>query len=417
MQVVIFEDEHTRRLTPLVDLKPVYGLVSGCRSLQERFSLAFDGKARLSWHMREALAPWFLEQHPEHLVNAVSEDDLLLVNGRLVCDDAVVRSILGNEPPSGRALLQDGELLFCRTTSDVFRAAGSGQAGLIDTAALAGVLQCGELNGFRLVRNIWDPVALHPELMQEDSSSMDFGTIDGQVHPAAVLVNPQQIFIGRGAVVMAGAVVDASEGFVHIGEGAVVEPQALLMQNVFIDRGARVKSGARIYSNVHIGSSSKAGGEIEDSIMEAFSNKQHDGFLGHSYISHWCNLGAATNTSDLKNNYGKVSIEVEGRRVPTGQQFLGLLMGEHSKCAIGTMFTTGTLVGTSANIFGAGTPARHVPSFSWGNGANGFEASLTDKVVETARVVMGRRRVVMTPAYEALFRSVAANGPGRFSNQ
>jgi UDP-N-acetylglucosamine diphosphorylase/glucosamine-1-phosphate N-acetyltransferase len=187
----------------------------------------------------------------------------------------------------------------------------------------------------------------------------------------------------------------------------VVEPVALLMENVYIAPGARVKSGARIYSNVCIGGGAKAGGEIEDSIMEPFSNKQHDGFLGHSYISSWCNLGAGTDTSDLKNNYSPVSIETAHGKMATGQQFLGLLMGEHSKCSIGTRFNTGTVVGISSNIFGNGMPAKYVPSFSWGDGNPGTARYEADKAVETARKVMARRKVEMSAAYEAMFRAVA----------
>jgi len=141
--------------------------------------------------------------------------------------------------------------------------------------------------------------------------------------------------------------------------------------------------------------------------MEPFSNKQHDGFLGHSYISSWCNLGAGTDTSDLKNNYSQVSIETAHGKMATGQQFLGLLMAEHSKCSIGTRFNTGTVVGTSTNIFGNGMPAKYVPSFSWGDGHTGNGEYEIGKAIETARKVMARRKVEMSAAYEAMLRAVA----------
>ncbi len=151
----------------------------------------------------------------------------------------------------------------------------------------------------------------------------------------------------------------------------------------------------------------KLGGEVEDSIIEPFANKQHDGFLGHSYISSWCNLGAGTNTSDLKNNYSPIKLLLNGREEMTGLQFLGLLMGDHAKSSINSMFNTGTVVGTGANIFDAGFPPKEVFSFSWG-GSEGFENYEIEKAVDTARKVMERRQVMMSGAYESMFRFVAA---------
>ena len=411
MQIIVFEDEKVNRFMPLVGLKPVYGLYSGTMSLRARFVAAASGRLSLTWHLRNHIAPWFGETNPGETVNSVLEEDLLLLNGRLVCDERVIGLASGDLLQPGHAVVRDGSLVACRLSAGELSQGGATLPDLIDGMALAASMVCSEDSGFLMLENLWDPVALHPMLMQRDRGLFELGRHEGDVHPSAVLVNPEAISISRGATVMAGAVLDATDGYIHIGEGAVVEPQSVLMQNVVLDSGARSKIGAKIYSNVYVGGSSKAGGEIEDSVIEPFANKQHDGFLGHSYVSSWCNLGAATNTSDLKNNYSKVSLVVDGRQMQTGLQFLGLLMGEHSKCAIGTLFNTGTVVGSSANIFGAGMPPKHVPSFSWGNGTPAFEPCLIDNVVETARRVMDRRRIAMSPAYEAMFRMAAAFEP------
>jgi UDP-N-acetylglucosamine diphosphorylase/glucosamine-1-phosphate N-acetyltransferase len=406
MQIIIFEDEKTPRLSPLADLKPVCDLVTGCRSLRERFVAAFEGR-ELTWHLRRHIAPWFSENNPGAVVNSVLEEDVMLVNGRLICDAAVMQFIESDRIGPGEAVVQNGNLLFCRTKAEPLPFSGTVFPDTINGMVVAGALSCVEVTGFRVIENLWDPVALHPAMMRDDGTALDLGRIEGEVHPSAILVNPSAITIEKGAEVKAGAVLDASDGFIYISAGAVVEPVALLMENVFIAPGARVKSGARIYSNVCIGSGAKAGGEIEDSIMDPFSNKQHDGFLGHSYISGWCNLGAGTDSSDLKNNYSPVSIETAHGKMKTGQQFLGLLMGEHSKCSIGTRFNTGTVIGTSSNVFGNGMPAKYIPSFSWGDGYTGNGEYETDKAVETARRVMARRKVEMSVAYEEMFRSVA----------
>ncbi len=411
MQVVVFEDQQVAGLTPLVGLKPVYGLYCGTMSLRERLEAAAGGRVGLTWHMRRHVAAWFAESNPEATVNTVLDDDLLLLNGRLAGEGRVIDLATTSCLSPGQGVFQSGNLVACRIAAAKIVLPDGGFPDLLDTRSLQGSLDAVEGSGFTFFDQIWDPVALHPGFMLRDRSRFLAGIHEGAVHPSAVLVNPESISIERDAVIMAGAVLDASSGYIHIGRGAVVEPQAVLMDNVVLAPGSRAKIGAKIYSNVFVGASSKAGGEIEDSIIEPFANKQHDGFLGHSYISAWCNLGAATNNSDLKNNYSKVSVEIGGRQLPTGLQFLGLLMGEHSKCAIGSLFNTGTVVGTAANIFGAGMPPKFVPSFSWGNGRPAFEPSRIDNLLATAQRVMERRHVVLSPAYAAMFREAAEREP------
>jgi UDP-N-acetylglucosamine diphosphorylase/glucosamine-1-phosphate N-acetyltransferase len=149
----------------------------------------------------------------------------------------------------------------------------------------------------------------------------------------------------------------------------------------------------------------KVGGEVEGAIIHSFSNKQHDGFLGHAYLGMWVNLGADTNNSDLKNNYGTVKVVIDGTQVDTGSMFMGLVMGDHSKSSINSMFNTGTVVGVSSNVFGSGFPPKSVPSFAWG-GSEGMTTYEIERALDVARRVMGRRKVELTKAEEAVLRSV-----------
>ncbi|TLU86100.1 MAG: transferase [Chlorobium sp.] len=414
MQVIVFEDTRVNELKPLVNLKPVFGLVTGFRTLQQKFEQSIGREVILSYHLRRYLAPVFAEQHPSLIVNRLQEDDVLLVNGRLVSTGEISRMVNEDSFEPGKGYMQGDNLLFARVTADALSGAEDGtMPDMIDTAVLAENLALEKVVGFRIVDNIWDLIAFHPDELLRDAENLELGRHEGEVHASAVIVNPSNVYIGPGAVVRAGAVLDAEEGFVALDAGAVADPHSLLMQNVYLGPRSRAKSGAKIYSNVSIGNGSKIGGEVEDSIIEPYVNKQHDGFLGHSYLSSWCNLGAGTNNSDLKNNYSAVRIMLTGRERMTGLQFLGLLMGEHSKCSINSMFNTGTVVGTGANIFGGGFPPKEVPSFSWG-GNGGFEPYDIDKAVETARKVMERRQVFMSSAYEEMFRFVAGtDGMGR----
>jgi UDP-N-acetylglucosamine diphosphorylase/glucosamine-1-phosphate N-acetyltransferase len=406
MQVIVFEDTRVLELKPLVNLKPVYGLCTGFRTLKEKLEHSTRNKVLLTWHLRRYLASFYAEQHPDAVVNRLEERDVLLVNGRIVFDEATARVITEDTLEMGRAYMQDGELLFARVESSLIIDDEGLMPDLIDTSALAGELVTEAVTGFRVIHHLWDMLAFQTDELLRDAETLELGRIEGVVHPSVHLVNPSNIYIGPEAVVRAGVVLDADDGFVAVGAGAIVEPQAVLMQNVFLAPWSRVKIGAKIYSNVTVGTASRVGGEVEDSIIEPFVNKQHDGFLGHSYLSSWCNLGAGTNTSDLKNNYSRIKLFHNGRLQMTGMQFLGLLMGDHSKCSINSMFNTGTVVGTGANIFGGGFPPKEVPSFAWG-GSDGFEPYEVEKAVETARRVMERRQVVMSSGYESMFRHIA----------
>ena len=406
MQVIVFEDTKVLELRPLVNLKPVYGLSAGFRSLKEKLEYSTRGEVALSWHLRRYLAPFYAEQHPECIVNRLEENDVLLVNGRIVFDEASSRVITEGAFEPGRAYMQGDDLLFARVHRSLVTDDDGLMPDLVDSSLLADRLDTEALTGFRVLTHLWDLIAFHPDELLRDAETLELGRFEGEVHPSAAIVNRSNIYIGAGAVVRAGAVLDADDGFVAVGAGAIVDPQAVLMQNVFLAPWSRVKMGAKLYSNVAIGTASRVGGEVEDSLIEPFVNKQHDGFLGHSYISSWCNLGAGTNTSDLKNNYSRIKLLHNGRLQMTGLQFLGLLMGDHSKCSINSMFNTGTVVGTGANIFGGGFPPKEVPSFSWG-GIDGFEPYEVEKAVETARRVMERRQVVMSSSYESMFRYVA----------
>ncbi|MCW8796368.1 MAG: GlmU family protein [Chlorobium sp.] len=408
MQIVIFEDEKVHGFRPLVHFKPVYGLFTGCRNLLQKFCFYLGADVTFSCHLRRYLQPYYRSHLPVFQPGVDPQRDILLVNGRLLCDEKAATIIRDHPPDPGQCLMQGDELVLARVNEARIVSAENMLPDYFDTEQLAAESETVVAEGFRLLRNIWDPVAFHPGELHREAFSLELGRISGRVSSRAGLENPESIFVGEGAVIKAGALLDAEEGFVYVSPGAVVEPQAVLAGNVFAGEFSCVRTGANLHSNVFVGRASKAGGEIEDAVVEPYANKQHEGFLGHSYISSWCNLGAGTNTSDLRNNYGKVKLQVENMEFRTGEQFLGLLMGEHAKCSINSMFNTGTVAGASSNIFGGGFPPKYIPSFSWGGPGSGFQPYDIEKAVETARVVMGRRNIRMCDAYETMFRYVAA---------
>lgn len=241
------------------------------------------------------------------------------------------------------------------------------------------------------IENTWDIFSKNGEALQADFDLLTNDKTSQPIPESNNIIAPENIFLEEGAK-LEFATLNASSGPIYIGKNAEVMEGSIVRGPLALCESSTIKLGAKIYGPTTVGPHSKIGGEVNNSVIFGFSNKGHDGFLGNSVLGEWCNLGADTNNSNLKNNYAEVRLwdyETEGF-AKTGLQFCGLMMGDHSKCGINTMFNTGTVVGVSANIFGSGFPRNFVPSFSWG-GSSGFTTYLTRKAFEVAGVVMKRR--------------------------
>jgi UDP-N-acetylglucosamine diphosphorylase/glucosamine-1-phosphate N-acetyltransferase len=246
------------------------------------------------------------------------------------------------------------------------------------------------------IENTWDIFSKNHEAIKRDFNLITKGRTSLPIPEKTVTFNKEQIFIEEGAKLPLCSL-NATEGPIYIGKDAEIMEGSMIRGPFALCEGATIKMAAKIYSGTTVGPNCKVGGEVNNSVLFGYSNKGHDGFLGNSVIGEWCNLGADTNNSNLKNNYAEVRLwnyETESF-ARTGLQFCGLMMGDHSKCGINTMFNTGTVVGVSANIFGSGFPRNLIPSFSWG-GSAGMTTFKTDKAFEVAQVVMSRRGVEFT---------------------
>ncbi len=246
------------------------------------------------------------------------------------------------------------------------------------------------------VQNTWDIFAKNDAAIRED---FDLLTDDRTSQPIPKSVNviaSENVFIEEGAK-LEFVTLNASTGPIYIGKNTEIMEGSVIRGPFALCESGRVKLASKVYGATTVGPHSVIGGEVNNSVLFGYSNKGHDGFLGNAVLGEWCNIGADSNNSNLKNNYEEVrlwSYETESF-TKTGLQFCGLMMGDHSKCGINTMFNTGTVVGVSTNIFGSGFPRNFVPSFSWG-GAAGFTTYLTTKAFQTAKIVMARRQVDFT---------------------
>ncbi len=411
MHLCIFEDSLYKNFFPLVSLRPVSDLSCGTGTLMDTTRRIMKS-ADVSLFVRSGIAPLTMEDHPGVDVNTLPSGPSLFVNARVVADERFAGSIR-RSPSSPMVFVESGTIAAMVLDRETLAEMPDLFAGGLLNESAAHRLPATQIT-CRIARYPWDLVRFTSEEIERSAALLAKKTakkIAGKIYPGASLIGRKNIFIGAGSVVKPGVVLDAEAGPIIIGKNVTIMPNAVIQGPASIGDGSTIKIGAKIYHGTSIGRQCKVGGEVEASILQSYANKQHDGFLGHSYLGSWVNLGADTNTSDLKNTYGTVKVEIDGAEVDSGEMFVGLTMGDHSKTGINVMFDTGTVVGVSCNIYGANLPPKFVPSFTWGERGS-FVPYELEKCLETARRVMGRRNVVMSATYESLLRELHATASG-----
>jgi len=264
-----------------------------------------------------------------------------------------------------------------------------------------------EMPDARLLSFPWQLIEFNSQVIADDFNKLPFrGESEESVtYPGVHMINEENIVVGEGAVIKSGTVLDATDGPIAIGDRTVVMPNACIIGPASIGDDCIIRTGAKILKGTSTGRVCKVGGEVEGTIIASYSNKQHDGFIGHSYLGEWVNIGAASNNSDLKNNYSAVRMWCAGVVKNTGRQFMGLIMGDHTKTGINTLFNTGSVVGFNCNIFSAELTDPFVPSYSWGHGKDMTVYEL-DKAIQTAQIVLERRKVKFTEAHMKIFKTI-----------
>ncbi|HRH34163.1 MAG TPA: GlmU family protein [Catalimonadaceae bacterium] len=259
-----------------------------------------------------------------------------------------------------------------------------------------------------LITQPWEIFSLNGKVLRSDFEWVRQNRKSEAItDPFTHIYNPENVFVEKGADVKA-AIINAEDGPVYIGAGVQIQEGSLIKGPVAFCDHSVVNMGAKIRPDTTIGPYCKVGGEINNCVFFGYSNKAHDGFLGNSVIGEWCNLGADTNNSNLKNNYSEVKIfsYAEQKMIGTGLQFCGLLMGDHSKTSINSMLNTGTVVGVGCNIFDGGFPPKHIVSFSWGGSRDGFELFRFEKFLEAESKVYARRKREISPEYKNLLEAL-----------
>lgn len=381
MNYILFDEARRENLLPLTFMRPVADIRFGILTIREKWEKYLSSKtSTLTDNYLAAKFP------------LVKEEENIIINGAICPNPELIKGI--EQLKSGQALVSDETILaMCLNAKDFEKMSGSIEEIQTDVKYL-------EIN------NVWDVYSKNAEALKADFELLTKGRKSQPLPSHCIGISPENIFIEEGAELIA-ATLNASSGPIYIGKNAVVMEGSNIRGPFALCDHSWVKMGSKIYGGTTIGPYSKVGGEINNSVIFGYSNKAHDGFLGHSVLTEWCNLGADTNTSNLKNTYDQVKIwnyPVESF-IDTNQQFCGLIMGDHSKCGINTMFNTGTVVGVSSNIFGSGYQRNFISSFKWG-GVAGFSTFLPKKAIEVAKEMYRRRNLELSDIDARLIEDV-----------
>lgn len=399
--ICLFEDNGYSNLLPLVYLKPVYDLNCGILSISGKFERYFPNR-QFIFHARNYLTEVLDERNPNKRKLETITGIVLFINGRLIPDKNVASKI--DKLKSGEALIKGNTVIAVKLDYNESRKYFSNN---FNTANfIINDFSCDELTDVKLIDYPWELVNLNGSEIWNDFNLLKRKTnINIKLDKNVVVKNKKSVFIDKGTAIDPFVFLDATDGPIFIGKNVKIMSFVTIKGPFCIGDNSVIRSHTAIYHGTSIGKVCKIGGKIENSIIQSFSNKQHDGFLGHSYLGNWVNIGASTNNSDLKNNYGNIDVFVNGKLTHTGCQFVGLIMADHSKTAINTMFNTGTTVGVSCNIFGAGFPPKYIPSFCWG-GNEWLRTYEITKCIQVAKIAMKRRDVELSEKEESLLRKI-----------
>ncbi|MBU1707407.1 hypothetical protein KKG05_07780 [bacterium] len=403
--VCLFEDDAVEiDLFPLTVLVPVWDLLAGTASIREHVQRS-SGKPPLlrpRAHLRDLCIQLEHEEEP------FTDESVVFLSGRVFELKPEADAI---EFPD-TVCDKEGNLLFARRSAaqarELLTQSGNHIAERLVQKGDAAPLPKGW--NYRAVRHIWDLMLANPELLQSELQASE-----DELFGARLLRDPGHgvevcnrrggapVYIGAGVKLHPGVVLGNHKGAIFIDAGTEVLPHSYLEGPLYVGRDCVVNAGAKLYGGSSFGSVCKLGGEITQTIFQGYSNKQHDGFLGHAHVGRWVNIGAGTNNSDLKNNYTSVKVEVAGKLKDTDSLHVGCFLGDHTKTGINTMLNTGTVVGIGCNVYGAGFPPRFVPSFHWGGAERLLPVPLS-RTIDTARVAMSRRSEELSKTEEELLR-------------
>jgi UDP-N-acetylglucosamine diphosphorylase/glucosamine-1-phosphate N-acetyltransferase len=390
MNYILFDDVNRQQLFPFTLSRPVCEIRAGILTIKQKWEKHLGEKC--AYHTLNYLSGKYPSLNTDQ-----SQNQCLYINGAVFPSAELIKEI--NNLSSNTALVKGNKIIAVACVSY-----------LPSFNANAHAFQTVECNlDIQTLEKPWEIFALNGKNIQDDFTLLTQNRNSAPIDASNQVINPSNIFIEEGATVLC-SILNAATGPIYIAKDAEVMEGSMIRGPFALGEHSSLKMGAKIYGPTTIGPESKVGGEVNNSVIFGYSNKAHDGFLGNSVIGEWCNLGADTNNSNLKNNYGYVKVWDINKNdwQATGLQFCGLLMGDHSKAGINTMFNTGTVTGFCANVFDGGFPPKFIPSYSWGGHKNAPRFEL-EKAIEVATRVFERRGLPFEEGDKAIFEQLFKN--------
>ncbi|WP_396637560.1 putative sugar nucleotidyl transferase [Maribacter sp. R77961] len=366
MNYVLFDGEVRTNLLPFTFTRPVGEIRIGIMTIKEKWVGYLKGD--ISYHTVDYLGT----KYPLTL-----EKENIFINASFLPNEQLVTAI---KELKENQVLYTGDRLVAYRSSEVLENYSSLDKVIFDEDTLS-------------ISYTWDVFSKNGAALQADFDFLTKGRVSQPISNTNNLIHPERIFLEEGAKVEY-SILNATDGPIYIGKNAEIWEGSLIRGGLALCANATIKMGGKLYGPTTIGPHSKVCGEVSNSVIFGYSSKGHEGYLGNAVLGEWCNIGADSNNSNLKNNYAKVRLwnYATEKFEQTGLQFCGLMMGDHSKTAINTMLNTGTVVGVNVNVYTPGFPRNFIPSFSWG-GASGFSTYMPTKAFEAAKVMMARRGV------------------------
>ncbi len=383
MNIVLFDDRKIwEDLLPLTYTRPVAKLRIGILTLEEKWKAQFPG----------ATVSCYTQEYLQEMFPVILEETNVFINASALPSKAFVSKI--KDMVHGECYTYNGAVLAYKGTVDEFKSIDT-----ITKKAFEGDLI--------FISKVYEIFQRNGDAIAQDFEVITKGRKSAELSNSVTIIGDRSLVFAEEGVVAEACILSTKNGPIYLGKDSEVMEGAVVRGPFALCEHSALKLSAKIYGPTTIGPHSKVGGEVNNSVIFGYSNKAHDGFLGNSVLGEWCNLGADTNNSNLKNNYANVKLfnYRTKSQVDTGLQFCGLIMGDYSKSGINTMFNTGTVVGVGANVYGGGFPDTHIPSFSWG-GAEGFQTYKLEKLYETSEKVFERRGLEFGDKEKKLLRAV-----------
>lgn len=400
MNYVIFDDKYRENFFPITLTRSTADLRSGILKLKQKLQ-GYFGMNNYSLILHKDIEKLYKQKFPKKEINKLKNGTTVFINSRLKVDEETVKVI--DDLPENTAIQKENTILAAKLEVNAREVTSENLQELFNN------LEKQKNTDLDTWKYLWELINENGKMIEKDFRDFIYHEDNHyDLDVGVTALNPYDIWVGQKAEVRPGVVLNASEGPIVIDDEAIIMSNSVIIGPAYIGKKSKIKALSKIYKATSVGPVCKIGGEVEETIFQAYTNKQHDGFLGHSYLGEWINLGADTNNSDLKNNYTNVDIYFypKKRKINSNCQFLGCIIGDHSKTAINMSINTGTIIGVGANIFGKELIKDFVPSFTWGHSSN-KEKYIVEKFFETADKVKKRRGLKILEYEKELYSQIS----------